>query len=83
MNNNWIESTILFENRRAIKVVNIVGTPARLEMDVNDYLAKGYDIGGPMMPYHDPETPRSLYTQQVILYEQEEDNGGTTTRREN
>ncbi len=69
------------EDDRAVRVKNIVGKPLVVEAQVNEYLRQGYDLGGPMLPYKDPDTGQSLFVQQVILYEQEDTNSESITPR--
>jgi len=69
------------DTTRATCVRNVVGKPKVVEMEVNDYLAKGFDVGGPMLPYNDPNRGQGIFVQQVILYAQEDSNVTDTTIR--
>lgn len=78
--NDWLKHTILQEERRVVKVVNVVGHPTNIEVEVNRYLDMGYDLGSSMMPYIAPDSNASIFVQQVIQFEEEEGSGITSRR---
>lgn len=58
---------------RIVKVVNVKGHPETVENEVNEFLAKGYDINSTLMEWTVPGTHQKIFVQQVVMYETTED----------